>query len=321
MTRKSWKTLILLAAVIYLFFGVLELDAFARAGGGRSFGSRGSRPSAPSRSYSSPSPTQPPSTPRQQPGAGFSSPRPFGGFLGGLGGMLLGGFIGSLLFRGLGMAGAADTGGGIGFVEILIFALLAYGIYRFIKAKRERAAYATQTYYASEPQTYREEISNVPPISGQVSRDSEVNRGVDYIRQMDPSFNEDKFKDNVTDLCFMVQAAWANRDLSPANGLVTTEAHSTLKEMIDDLKAQKRINHLENIAMRNVEMIEAWQESGNDFITVKFHANLLDYTIDEATGQVISGSKFDPVKFEEYWTFTRPVGNNPWKLSAIQQVE
>jgi predicted lipid-binding transport protein (Tim44 family) len=54
---------------------------------------------------------------------------------------------------------------------------------------------------------------------------------------------------------------------------------------------------------------------------VKFYANLLDYTIDETTGQVVSGSKTEPVKFEEYWTFTRPVGNNPWQLSAINQVE
>jgi len=25
------------------------------------------------------------------------------------------------------------------------------------------------------------------------------------------------------------------------------------------------------------------------------------------------------VKFEEYWTFARPVGPQPWRLSAIQQ--
>ena len=37
------------------------------------------------------------------------------------------------------------------------------------------------------------------------------------------------------------------------------------------------------------------------------------------SGEVIAGSKTEPVKFEEYWTFTRPVGNNPWRLSAINQ--
>jgi predicted lipid-binding transport protein (Tim44 family) len=27
----------------------------------------------------------------------------------------------------------------------------------------------------------------------------------------------------------------------------------------------------------------------------------------------------EPVKFEEFWTFARPVNPNPWRLSAIQQ--
>ncbi|KAF0154658.1 MAG: transport protein [Syntrophaceae bacterium] len=46
----------------------------------------------------------------------------------------------------------------------------------------------------------------------------------------------------------------------------------------DDLKKNKRINRLENIAVRAVELSEAWQEAGKDFITVRFLANLLDYT-------------------------------------------
>jgi len=71
--------------------------------------------------------------------------------------------------------------------------------------------------------------------------------------------------------------------------------------------------------VRSVDISEAWQESGQDFITVRIYANLLDYTVDEKTDQVLSGSKTEPVKFEEYWTFTRQVGNNPWQLSAIQQ--
>jgi predicted lipid-binding transport protein (Tim44 family) len=54
---------------------------------------------------------------------------------------------------------------------------------------------------------------------------------------------------------------------------------------------------------------------------VKLYANLLDYNVDEQTGQLLSGSRTEPVKFNEYWTFTRPVGDNPWKLSAINQVE
>jgi predicted lipid-binding transport protein (Tim44 family) len=67
-----------------------------------------------------------------------------------------------------------------------------------------------------------------------------------------------------------------------------------------------------------VEPIEAWQEAGQDFITLKIEASLLDYYVDES-GRLISGSDTEPVKFQEYWTFTRPVGPNPWRLSAISQ--
>lgn len=73
-----------------------------------------------------------------------------------------------------------------------------------------------------------------------------------------------------------------------------------------------------NIAVRATDLVEAWQESGQDFITVRFYANLLDYTTDE-TGTLIDGNRTEPVKFEEFWTFSRPVGTGAWKLSAISQ--
>ncbi|MDO9228814.1 MAG: TIM44-like domain-containing protein [Syntrophales bacterium] len=41
----------------------------------------------------------------------------------------------------------------------------------------------------------------------------------------------------------------------------------------------------------------------------------------KATWKQVSGSRTEPVKFQEYWTFTRPVGDHPWKLSAIHQAE
>ena len=85
------------------------------------------------------------------------------------------------------------------------------------------------------------------------------------------------------------------------------------------LRAERRINRLENIAVRQAVVTEGWQEKGQDFVTLYFLASLLDYTTDESGAQVLDGSRTEPVKFEEYWTFTRPVGPNPWKLSAIQQ--
>ena len=143
--------------------------------------------------------------------------------------------------------------------------------------------------------------------------------GISYIRQMDPSFDEGRFKETAMDIFFKLQGAWMNRDLSSVDTLLTDEMKGIIQRDIDNLLREKKVNRLENIAVRNIEIVEAWQESGQDFLTVLFTANLLDYTTDDSTGKVVEGSKTDPVKFEEFWTFTRALGNNPWKLSAINQ--
>jgi predicted lipid-binding transport protein (Tim44 family) len=142
-----------------------------------------------------------------------------------------------------------------------------------------------------------------------------------HIRQMDAAFDPQRFSDTASDIFFKVQGAWMGRDMTPARDVLTPEMYEAMQKDCERLRAERRIDHLENIAVRAVDVTEAWQESGRDYVTVRFLANMLDYTIDEQTNQVIAGSRSEPVKFEEYWTFVRPVGPNPWRLSAIQQAQ
>jgi len=128
-----------------------------------------------------------------------------------------------------------------------------------------------------------------------------------------------RFPDTASDIFFRVQAAWMARYMSQASASLTPEMSATLQKDCDRLRGQGRINRLENIAVRSVTVTEAWQESGQDYVTVQFQASLLDYTVDERSGQVVEGSRAEPVKFEEFWTFVRPVGPHAWRLSAIQQ--
>jgi predicted lipid-binding transport protein (Tim44 family) len=148
-----------------------------------------------------------------------------------------------------------------------------------------------------------------------------LERGLGHIRQMDPAFDEAGFKEWASDTFFRIQAAWMHRDLEKFRPVLTEEMQEVFRKQIEDLKARRQINRLENITVRSVELTEVWQERGLDYVTVRFLANLLDYTVDEATGKIVSGSDSEPVKFEEFWTWVRPVGPNSWKLSAINQAE
>jgi len=136
---------------------------------------------------------------------------------------------------------------------------------------------------------------------------------------MDPAFDPARFTDTAADIFLIIQNAWMARELGPVQSLLTPEMYDNLQKKCDRLWQERRINRVENIALRSVEMTEAWQEMGKDYVTVRFLASLLDYTVDETNNVVVDGSRTEPVKFEEYWTFVRPVGLNPWRLSAIQQ--
>jgi len=315
MKKNVVRIFTVLAAVLFLSITVLQLNAEARAGGSRSSGSRGSRSySKPASTYSQPSQT------RQQ---AAPAPSPFqqqagGGFMRSMAGGIMGGMLGSMLFSSFAGAGGGMGGlggGGIGLFEIALLAGIGYLIYRFIKKKRADA---------TAPNNLRgyQEVSAPLISSGHQTNESsldQVDSGLAHIRQMDASFDENRFNDTVMDMFFKIQGGWMNRDLSPVSGLLTDEMKRVFQEDLDRLLREKQVNRLENIAVRNVEIAEIWQESGQDYITASIYANLLDYTTDETTGAVVTGSKTEPVKFEEYWTFTRPVGNNPWQLSAINQ--
>ena len=321
MLSKWVRNGLIFFSLFFMLFYILEIDALARAGGGRSMGSTGSRSfSAPRQSSPSPSrqispaPSSPTNQPIQQPQSG--------GFLRSMAGGLVGGMLGGMLFRSMGFAGGDGSGGGgIGLFEILLIGLLLYGIWWYIKKKRvEAVATGSPSYYRETSlQQLSSSSPSYAPAYEQPPASSDLNTGLGYLRQMDPYFDEQRFKDQCLDNFFKVQGAFADRDMSAIRALFTDEMFGILQRDASDLKQQKRINRLENIAVRTVDITESWQETGKDYITVRLHANLLDYTVDENSGQVVSGSKTEPVKFEEYWTFTRPVGNNPWQLSAINQ--
>ena len=317
----SKRRIVFMALGLFAFVAlsqiILESYAEARAGGGRSGGFRGSR------SYSSPArPTQPsnPTAPRrdatasQQPG--MMAPQT-GGFMRGLGTAILGGFLGSMLFSGLahGFGGLGGFGGsGFGMIEILLLAGLGYFLYRKFVRPAAATGYGSMQYQNTQPYTSYDSPSSP-------SQEAPPNNQVDYrsLTMMDRSFNPDQFLKTAQDIFFKVQGAWNKQDTNALRALCGTELMKTWEDELTSLRARGQQNKMENIALRESEITEVWTENGEDYITVRLLANLLDYNVDAKTGAVVSGSNSDPIQFEEYWTFSRPVGPNAWKLSAVQQ--
>lgn len=324
---NRWKTTVVVVSLFFVFFIMLESIAHARAGGGRSSGSRGFTSGSGSRSYQGTTsrPTQP-TQPTQQPGvaqpapAQPASPGMGRSFLSGLGGGLLGGMIGSMLFGG--MAGARGWGGsgGFGFGDLIIILVILAIVFFVIKRFRARKAMemtSVGTAYAPSSYTYNEPASET--YYEPSPREGAIAQGLRHIADMDPTFNEASFKETMEDTFFKIQTAWTKRDLTNVKNLLTSQMENTFRDDINRYVANKQFNRLENIAVRQIEIVDAVQDQGEEYITVKFLASLLDYVVDEINGQTVSGSTSDPVKFLEYWTFTRKVGERNWLLAGITQ--
>jgi predicted lipid-binding transport protein (Tim44 family) len=292
---------------------VLENYAEARAGGGGSGGFRGSRSfQAPSRP-AQPSPSQPSreaAPPPQQPGP--MAPQP-GGFMRGIGTAILGGFLGSMLFSELANAGFGGLGGsGIGMMEILLLAGAGYFLYRKFRSPAVATGYGALQYQGTQ---------DYAPSYSSTQEQPAGNNSLDYrsLTMMDLNFDPNQFLKTAQDTFFKVQGAWNKQDTATLNALCGAELMKTWEQEIEKLRTHGQQNKMENIALRHSEIIEAWTENGEDYITVRLLANLLDYTVDAKSGALVTGSDSEPVAFEEYWTFTRPVGPNSWKMSAVQQ--
>lgn len=315
---RSLRCRVLLQLFGLVLVSLLLVDAgtaWARAGGGGSRGSRSySAPARPTPSPAAPASPMSPARPSVQP-APSQPQRPgfLGSLMGGIAGFALGGLIGSLLFGGMGHG----FGGGIGLLEIL---LIGGGVFLLLRAFRGRQA-APEPAYAGAGAT-ADSAGDASQNEGGVATvaaaaPSELDRGIGYIRQMDPGFDPAVFAQWAQRVFVDVQEGIGKRDLSLLSHRLTPQENARLQGQCDRLRDARQTNRVEQIQFERTEVTEAWQENGQDWVTVYVAASLIDYTLDDTTGELVDGSK-TPQDIEEYWTFTRAVGSQAWRLSAIQ---
>ena len=301
-----WKRLapiFLMLIAFTLIEGGLTADyADARSkSGGRSFSSSPSK--APAGSPSSPS----------------AAPNTGGSFSRGLMGGLLGGAIGGMLFGSMFGAG----GSGMGILPLLILGGIAFFLYRRFAKSRPGSGYDAPNDYARQTSPISSIFGNggdtysqpPPPNIGE----NLVADGINQIKQTDRNFDPKYFTEVASDVFFQVQAGWMRRDIASYRHLLGEQLAREYEEHFAEMRQQGHINKLESIAVRGVEIIQAGSDGREDFVTVLFTANLLDYTVDETSGALISGSMTSPVKFSEEWTWARPVGTEIWKLEGIKE--
>ncbi len=295
-TDRLLACFIALVTCIFFSAAIMPSDAYAKASfGGKMF-------------KSSPMKT----TPSQQyrPAQGQQ-----GSFTKGMAGGLLGGALGAMLF------GSLLGGQGLGLLPLLLLAGVGYFLFRKM---------SSGNYNSNRPPTpppFGQYNTNVPPAyptdfgQEETSGSIPVDQGLAQIRATDPGFDEKYFAEVASDVFFKVQAGWMRQDINSFRNLLGDTLAAEYTQHFEEMKARGVVNKLESIAVRGVEIVDAGSDGHEDFVTVRFTASLLDYTVETATGRIIEGSDSSPIKFDERWTWARPVKTENWKLEGLHADE
>jgi predicted lipid-binding transport protein (Tim44 family) len=309
MSRWRWLAILLLTGVIALAPALAE----ARAGGGTSQGSRGSRtyegnsarpmersvtPSQPSSPSATPRPSTPLGAPSPAMAPSFAQRHPFltgiaGGFLGaGLAGMIFGH-----------SAWAADGmgfGGGLGLLlQLLVIGGLIYLAVRLFRSRNAQPAEAmpgggyTRSLGAMAAPTSRRDPVEIPVTEADYNAWSQLLAGI--------------------------QDAWSKGEILRLKRYMTPEMVAYFNEQLAANASRGVENKVEHVQLLKGDVEEAWAEDGFEYVTARLRWSARDYTVRADGGQVVEGDPQRPVEATEVWTFVRSRGGN-WLLSAIQQV-
>ncbi|MGQ0445196.1 MAG: Tim44 domain-containing protein [Beijerinckiaceae bacterium] len=315
--------------LILIFAATLALgfagDAFARAGGGSSFGSRGAR------TFSAPqaTPVAPRAAPMERsmtsPNNGIFRPAPAsqGGFFsGGFGRGLLGGFLGAGLFGllfGNGMFGG--LGGGLSILGFLLQIGLLILLFKLVMGfvRGRRPAFQGAAFDSNAGQGLGQGLGQAGSGApggfagfgggpGSPQRETKLEVG-----PADFGVFEQRLA--------AIQSAYGAEDFDSLRAQATPEMASYFAEELAGNKERGLVNRIADVKFLQGDLSEAWRENQGEYATVAMRYSLIDTMADRVSGKIVSGDPEAPQQVTEVWTFARHIGGSAddWKLSAIQQ--
>ncbi len=129
----------------------------------------------------------------------------------------------------------------------------------------------------------------------------------EYI-SLDPGFSESEFKEKISNMYVQFQNAWQNKDMDELRPYLTMGLFSRCERQLEEYKRNHRTNKIERIAVLDVTLTGWTQQDGVDIIPVRLKTRIVDYVVDDVSGNIIRGSD-KAEKFMEYeWLLVRTSG-------------
>ncbi len=162
--------------------------------------------------------------------------------------------------------------------------------------------------------------SSVPVNAGAARTDESTLRPMSEYTALDSSFDAAEFSEKLSNLYVQMQNCWTDRDLDPLRPFFTDALFTQMERQIDQMKKAGRTNHVERIAVLDVKLRGFRQSGGEDHIIAELQTRIVDYTVNDSDGTIVSGSDTTE-KFMTYeWELTRTTGSTTAETNGTETV-
>ena len=137
---------------------------------------------------------------------------------------------------------------------------------------------------------------------------------------LDAGFDAAAMTEKLSNWYVQMQNAWQAKDFEPMRPYFTDALFAQFQRQLKALADSGRTTYVERIAVLGVTLRGYYQRDGQDHIVAELCTRIVDYTVDDKTGAVVSGNR-NAEKFMTYeWVLVRPSGQTTRKEGEMQSI-
>jgi len=220
--------------------------------------------------------------------------------------------------------------GGLGFIDIILFAMLAaFLVYRLTSVLGKRTGHEQRrpdlfgkSDGADEPG--EDNVVTLPDHSSEPEKiktepESPLESALTQIKLADQTFDEKGFLGGAQAAFEMVVDAFAQGDTDTLRNLLSDEVYENFEVAIRDREAKDRTLETTVVGVDVADIVEGEIQGQDVLITVKYISEQVNVTR-EAGGEVVGGDPSAVVRVTDLWTFARDVSSTDpnWTLVATR---
>ena len=139
-------------------------------------------------------------------------------------------------------------------------------------------------------------------------------------KELDDQFDQAELQEKISNLYVQMQNCWQDKNLESLRPYFTDALFNQMNRSVETMKKLGQTNYVQRIAVLGVQLQGWYQEEGEDHILAVVRTRIVDFTLDDNSGKLISGDRTKE-KFMTYqWDLCRATGAKTKQVEGIETV-